>query len=142
MASSSQEYTARCHCGKVQGRFLCNKDKVYALDCNCTDCHMRQNVHVVVPAKDFSLVNPESYEDNTTLYQFLTRTAIRRFCSTCGVLPWYIPRSHPGKFAITIHCVDWTQTANGTKTSPPVIVKEKFDGVNWEDSAKRFNDNA
>lgn len=46
-------------------------------------------------------------ESETILYQWGTKTAVRRFCKTCGILPFYIPRSNPDGYAITYHCVDW-----------------------------------
>jgi hypothetical protein len=94
---------------------------------------MRANVHAVVPAADFTvMMSAESYEDATTLYQWGTNTAVRRFCKTCGILPWYIPRSNPEGYAVTIKCVDWTAAGK----TPPVIVTETFDGVHWEESFK------
>jgi hypothetical protein len=140
-ATKTEEFIARCHCGKVQGRFRCNAYKIYALDCNCSDCDMRKNVHTVVPAVDFTILeNAEepSYEDATTLYQWGTKKAVRRFCKTCGVLPWYIARSNPDGYAITLQCVDWT--ADGK--TPPVIEIVKFDGVHWEESFKALNDDS
>jgi hypothetical protein len=137
-SSKTEEFIARCHCGNVQGRFRCNADKIYALDCNCSDCDMRKNVHTVVPAADFTILDEPSYEDATTLYQWGTKTAVRRFCKTCGVLPWYIARSNPDGYAITLQCVDWT--ADGKKA--PVVVIVKFDGVHWEESFKALNDDS
>jgi hypothetical protein len=137
--TQKEEFIARCHCGKVQARFLCNADKIFALDCNCSDCNLRKNIHTVVPFTDFTILDngESSYEDATTLYQWGTKKAVRRFCKTCGVLPWYIARSNPDGYAITLQCVDWT--ANGAKT-PPEIVTQKFDGIHWEESFKAFND--
>lgn len=45
---------------------------------------MRRNVHFVIPERDFTLDMKESLEDATTLYQWGTETAVRRFCKTCG----------------------------------------------------------
>lgn len=143
-AVDKKEFVARCHCGKVQGLFRCSADTIYALDCNCSDCNMRKNAHFVVPAAaDFTLLHPETYEDDTTLYQWGSKTAIRRFCKTCGILPWYTPRSNPDGYAITLHCVDWTAAASSTGDgTPPTIITERFDGVHWEDSIKAFNDDS
>lgn len=80
------EYPVRCHCGTVRGRFKCKKEngKVIAWDCNCSDCFMRKNVHVIIPKQNLSLTMDVPLEDATTLYLWGTKTAIRRFCKTCG----------------------------------------------------------
>ncbi|KAL7552347.1 hypothetical protein ACHAWF_015585 [Thalassiosira exigua] len=116
-------YSISCHCGRVSARF-CRKEHLplTVWDCNCSDCKMRRNLHFMVHASDFWLTKAE-FEQNTTLYQWGTKTAIRRFCSTCGILPFYIPRSNPDGFAITLPCVDW-----GEDGPPPTEVK-LFDGV-------------
>ena len=49
-------------------------------------------------------------------------------CKTCGVLPFYIPRSNPDGFGVTLACVDW-----GEDGAPAVEVRF-YDGVNWERS--------
>ena len=80
------EYPVRCHCGAVKARFKCKKEngKVVAWDCNCSDCFMRKNVHVIIPKKNLTLVMDVDLEDATILYQWGTKTAVRRFCKTCG----------------------------------------------------------
>ncbi len=132
------EFPVRCHCGRVRARFRCHATQVLALDCNCSDCGMRRNVHCIIPQADLNLVDmEETLEDATILYQWGTQTAIRRFCRTCGILPWYRPRSNPDGYAITIHCVDWT---DGGTREPPTIQIEHFDGQHWEESMQAFND--
>ena len=131
-----EEFTARCHCGRVQGRFQCNADKLIALDCNCSDCSMRKNMHIVIPQEDFLVDMSEPLEEATILYQWGTKTAIRRFCKTCGILPWYHPRSNPDGVAITVHCVDWTK---GGTVQPPKLEIQAFDGVHWEDTMAKLN---
>jgi hypothetical protein len=169
-----EEFVVKCHCGRVQGRFRCRSSKagtsplllLTAWQCNCSDCFMRQNTHINVPARDFKLDMPcnnhnnnianseqeqpgevektqeELLEQETILYQWGTKTAIRRFCKTCGILPWYRPRSNPDGYAITIHCVDWSSSKNGgtrddsisTSSRPPAISIQTFDGVHWEET--------
>jgi hypothetical protein len=93
---------------------------------------MRANVHVIVPATDFSLdLNEEhSLEDVTILYEWGTKAAKRRFCKKCGILPWYHPRSNPDGLAITLNCVDWDSS-----DEKPRVRIEQFDGRNsWEDA--------
>ena len=195
-----QIFGVQCHCGRVRGKFQChvtstasnNDDEnqtlpsLIAWDCNCSDCAMRRNVHLIVPERDFWLDMPASsppqhdknpttttnsssnipscipsrneppsngmqmtkiekdqhpnderiqqarLEEATTLYQWGTGTAQRRFCKVCGILPWYRPRSNPNGYGITIHCVDWTQ--NGQRLTPPTLVIQPFDGVHWQDT--------
>eukprot|EP00527_Entomoneis_sp_CCMP2396_P008320 CAMPEP_0198145280 /NCGR_PEP_ID=MMETSP1443-20131203/22477_1 /TAXON_ID=186043 /ORGANISM="Entomoneis sp., Strain CCMP2396" /LENGTH=320 /DNA_ID=CAMNT_0043808875 /DNA_START=52 /DNA_END=1014 /DNA_ORIENTATION=+ len=139
-------FVVKCHCGRVKGRFSCNVDIIAALDCDCSDCWMRRNVHIIVPERDFCLDLLASgnakeeqsalFEDATTLYEWGTKTAQRRFCKTCGVLPWYRARSNPEGYAITINCVDWSMGGTLLKGSPPNIIIHKFDGVHWEESMK------
>lgn len=125
------EFSVFCHCRRVRGKFFCKKE-VTAWDCNCSDCIMRGNVHIIVPESDFTLdMQPgETFEDATTLYEWGTKTAKRRFCKTCGILAWYIPRSNPDGIAITLNCIDWN---NETGKTPQIEIK-KFDGVHWEES--------
>jgi hypothetical protein len=79
------DYPVRCHCGAVSGRFRYKKEcKVIGWDCDCSDCFVRRNVHVIIPEKDFTLTMDCRLEDATILYQWGTKTAIRRFCKTCG----------------------------------------------------------
>lgn len=45
-------------------------------------------------------------------------------CRTCGVTPFYVPRSNPDGYAITVACIK-----PGTVQS---ITVKQFDGTNWE----------
>jgi hypothetical protein len=119
------EYTVKCHCGRVTAKFLASKTSVTAWQCNCSDCIMRGNVHVIIPQADFRLDMDESIEDATTLYLWGTKTAKRRFCKTCGILPWYRPRSNPDGYGITLYCIDWG-------ANKPNVEIKTFDGQNWE----------
>mmetsp|Transcript_23119 Transcript_23119/g.50071 ORF Transcript_23119/g.50071 Transcript_23119/m.50071 type:complete len:163 (+) Transcript_23119:104-592(+) len=145
-------YAVSCHCGLIQAKFRREVGPLTLWDCNCSDCRMRRNLHFMVPACDFWLVDSTTgaavgvteddasenvgasmtprqiFERETILYQWGTKTAIRRFCRTCGVMPFYIPRSNPDGFAITFPCVDWGEDG------PPKIEIGEFDGVNWEQS--------
>jgi hypothetical protein len=47
------------------------------------------------------------------------------FCKTCGICSFYVPRSNPDGYAITVHCLD-----PGTLRS---VVVNKADGQHWED---------
>jgi hypothetical protein len=125
-----KEYSVRCHCGSVKGNFFCDKNLVFAWNCNCSDCSMRGNVHIVVSEQDFSLDldDGKTLEDLTILYEWGTKVAKRRFCKTCGILPWYTPRSNPDGVALTLKCIDW---GSGEK---PTVEMKFFDGIHWEES--------
>jgi len=92
-------YAVGCHCGRVRGRFAVDdadetERALRAWRCNCSDCKMRGNVHVVVPRTNFRIDSEtkEAGDDATILYRWGTMVAERRFCRTCGILPWYVPR--------------------------------------------------
>jgi len=73
----------------------------------------------------------DKFENATILYEWGTKIAKRRFCKTCGILPFYTPRSNPDSVAITLPCVDF-----GLGSSPTVIVKH-YDGIHWEESFQK-----
>lgn len=137
-STMSPWYAVKCHCGQVHGQFRLppsSTTRLIAWDCNCSDCWMRRNIHTIVPQTDFQYVpSQQAWEDATTLYQWGTKTAIRRFCKTCGILPWYTPRSNPDGVAITLNCIDW---GNDPK---PDIVMQTFDGIHWEESMARLDE--
>ena len=124
-------YWVQCHCGTVRGKFRASKDHVVAWDCNCSDCSMRGNVHVIIPEDDFLLDMPgnKSLQSATIEYLWGTKIAKRRFCRTCGILPWYRPRSNPDGYAITLKCIDW---GDDDDKKPEIEIK-RFDGQNWEE---------
>jgi len=82
---------------------------------------MKRNTHVIVPDADFRLVQGGNV---LTTYQFGTKTARHLFCSSCGICPFYVPRSNPDAYAVTLACID-----PGTIQSTEV---RHFDGQNWE----------
>jgi len=81
---------------------------------------------LIVPASHFRLL---SGEDSITTYTFNTRVAKHTFCSTCGIAPFYTPRSNPDGFDINCRCLDNWQEIKKTHK----IVE--FDGQNWEQNA-------
>eukprot|EP00934_Nitzschia_sp_Nitz4_P008640 Nitzschia sp. Nitz4//scaffold85_size83877//29863//30174//NITZ4_005224-RA/size83877-processed-gene-0.138-mRNA-1//-1//CDS//3329559122//8630//frame0 len=90
---------------------------------------MRGNIHVIIPEDNFQLdMKEETLEEATTMYLWGTQTAKRPFCKTCGILPWYRPRSNPDGYGITLHCIDM----DSVSVKPEVEFRE-FDGQNWED---------
>jgi hypothetical protein len=93
---------------------------VVALDCNCSLCAMTGFLHLIVPASKFRLVQGE---DHLATYTFGTGVAKHRFCKTCGVKSFYIPRSNPDGFDVNVRCFD---------KAPPELVIEPFDGRDWD----------
>lgn len=70
-----------------------------------------------------------SGKEAITTYTFGTHTAKHMFCSTCGIAPFYIPRSNPDGYDINARCIDdWATISSQHKLEP-------FDGQNWEDNA-------
>lgn len=95
---------------------------------------MRGNVHIIVPEADFRLDLPgdggESFEAATIEYLWGEKIAKRRFCKTCGILPWYRPKSNPDGYGITLKCIDW---GDDDALKPQVEIR-KFNGKNWDES--------
>ncbi len=125
--NTMKEFEVRCHCKRVGGKFSIAKGDIVAWDCNCSDCIMRGNIRIVIPKDDFRIEmrDGETFEEATILYEWGTKVAKRRFCSTCGILPWYIPRSNPDGIAVTLNCIDWGD-------EKPKIEIRLFDGIHWE----------
>eukprot|EP00794_Sanderia_malayensis_P014364 gene14364-15862_t len=110
-----------CHCGRV--RFSVQAPtSLDCINCNCSICKKKQNIHFIVPEANFTLIQGK---DNLTCYTFNTHCAKHLFCKTCGVQSFYKPRSNPDGYGIMPHCLD-----SGTVKS---INVDKFDGLNWEE---------
>lgn len=109
-----------CHCGAVTFELDAPRDLV-AMDCNCSICHMKRNTHTIVPASRFRLLTGQ---DMLTEYTFNTHKAKHLFCKRCGVQAFYIPRSNPDGYAVTVMCID--------PSTVDSVTIETFDGKNWE----------
>jgi hypothetical protein len=122
MKAASMVYRGSCHCGAVAfeveapGRLLCQR-------CNCSICTKSGFLHLIVPKSRFRLVRGESA---LTTYTFNTGVARHTFCSTCGIKPFYIPRSNPDGVDVNVNCLD---------PLPADLVVEPFDGQQWEANA-------
>lgn len=115
-----------CHCGAV--RFEVElPDTIEVEDCNCSICAKSGNIHAIVPASRFRLLQGE---DKLTHYTFNTGAAKHLFCSVCGIKSYYVPRSNPDGVAVTWRCLDDWQDLNVTISA--------FDGQNWEVNAGRL----
>lgn len=123
---SMETFTGGCHCGAVRFRVTVTERR--ALDCNCSVCRKKGFLHVIVPGDRFELT---AGEDVLETYSFNTGVAKHRFCRTCGVQPFYVPRSHPDGVAANLRCFDDEEAAASFRIEP-------FDGRNWEASIGRI----
>lgn len=110
-----------CHCGEVRIRVRDTFQE--ALVCNCSICHMKGFLHLIVKAEDFELVTSA---DELGCYTFNTGVAKHYFCKHCGISPYYVPRSHPDGFDVNLRCME-DVTLSAMKVST-------FDGRNWEEN--------
>ena len=117
-----QRYNGSCHCGAIKFSVEL-PDIVQAQNCNCSICNKTGFVHVIVPKSRFTLLQGA---DNITTYTFNTGVAKHTFCKTCGVKPFYTPRSNPDGIDINLRCLD---------QQPPQVELEDFDGQHWEQHA-------
>ena len=112
-------HTGGCHCGAV--RFEVEApERFTALDCNCTLCSMTGFLHLIVPKSQFRLLQGE---ESLTTYRFNTGVAQHKFCRTCGIKSFYIPRSNPDGIDVNVRCLD---------QPPKDMAIEAFDGREWE----------
>jgi hypothetical protein len=114
-----QTYQGGCHCGRVRFRVTADLSRVSY--CNCSMCAKKGFLHHIVPPEKFELI---SGADALTTYRFNTGVARHEFCSTCGIHPFYRPRSDPDKIDVNVRCLDGVDVATLEIT--------KFDGQNWE----------
>ena len=110
-----------CHCGRVRFKVTADLDRVTY--CNCSICAKKGFLHLIVPPEQFELL---SGKDDLATYQFNTRTAKHTFCKTCGIHPFYVPRSDPDKIDVNVCCLDDIDVSTLTIGT--------FDGKNWEEA--------
>ena len=115
-------HTGGCHCGRVRFEVLAPA-RIEVSECNCSICSKSGYLHLIVPKSRFRLLRGQ---EHLTTYTFNTGVAKHRFCRTCGIHPFYTPRSHPDQVDVNIRCLDgqaWRRFAI-----------RPFDGRNWEAS--------
>ncbi len=117
--SEKQTYGGSCHCGRVRFRVTARLDRV--TECNCSICSKKAFLHLIVPPEQFELL---SGKEALTTYRFNTGVAQHTFCATCGIHPFYVPRSDPDKIDVNVRCLDGVDIAE--------LTIGKFDGKNWE----------
>lgn len=102
MSDTLQSYSGGCHCGAL--RFTVQAPAALTvLDCNCSICRMSGFLHLIVPARQFSL---NQGAEALAEYRFNTGVARHFFCKTCGIKPFYVPRSNPDGYDINARCLD------------------------------------
>lgn len=115
-------YHGGCHCGAIA--FEVNAAEALEVeDCNCSICAMSGFLHLILPKSAFHLLRGA---DQITTYTFNTGVAQHTFCRTCGIKPFYTPRSNPDGIDINVRCLVEAPTA--MRIIP-------FDGRHWEDHA-------
>lgn len=119
--SSAPELRGGCHCGKV--RFRVRGPLAGLTACNCSMCQKKGIVHFIVPREAFVL---ERGAEALRTYTFNTGVARHYFCATCGIHPYYVPRSDPDKIDVNARCLDDVDLT-ALEVAP-------FDGRNWEAS--------
>jgi hypothetical protein len=92
-----------CHCGLVRFEADVPEQTLEVQDCNCSICSMTAYLHLIVPEKDFRIVEGRR---ETTTYRFGSGTAQHIFCAQCGIKSFYKPRSHPNGISINLRCLD------------------------------------
>ncbi len=119
------KYAGSCHCGTV--RFEVEAPEHIEVEkCNCSICSMSGYLHLIVPKANFKLLTAES---DLHTYTFNTGVARHMFCKTCGIKPFYIPRSNPDGVDVNVNCLDEV---------PANMAVVDFDGQNWEQHAHKL----
>jgi hypothetical protein len=116
-------FTGGCHCGRV--RFRVRADDLVALDCNCSVCTKKGFLHLIVGKEAFEVVSGAA---DLTTYTFNTGVAKHMFCRTCGIHPFYTPRSHPDGVDVNVRCLD----AVDGKPALSCFTVRGVDGAEWE----------
>lgn len=116
-----QTFEGGCHCGAVRFRVVVADDQEI-IDCNCSICTKKGILHFIVPEQHFAVLRGE---EALAVYTFNTGTARHMFCRTCGIHPFYRPRSHPDSWDVNVRCLDDV----GVVAHFAVKV---FDGRSWD----------
>jgi hypothetical protein len=121
-------YRAGCHCGRIRFEVEGTLERVHT--CNCSICNKTGYLHWnVEPAQIRMLAGDGEW----TSYRFLTGVADNRFCPTCGISPFRIPRSDPNLIDVNARCIEDLDIAT--------LQIEPFDGQNWEAALQARNEN-
>ena len=82
---------------------------------------MKGFLHLIVPRESFELL---AGADELSEYCFNTGVAKHQFCRTCGIHPFYVPRSDPDKVDVNVRCLKGIDADS--------MATDAFDGRNWE----------
>ena len=115
-------YEGSCHCGAVAFEVEAPA-RPRVQRCNCSICMKSGFLHLIVPKSRFRVLRGE---DALATYTFNTGVARHFFCRTCGMKPFYVPRSNPDGIDVNVNCLD---------PVPKDFDIEPFDGRNWEANA-------
>ena len=115
-------YRGSCHCQAITFE-IDAPEEVEVERCNCSICSKSGFLHLIIPLSKFTLL---SGKEHISTYTFNTGVARHTFCKTCGVKPFYTPRSNPDGIDVNVNCLD---------TLPKKIDVVEFDGSNWEQNA-------
>jgi|TARA_B110000438_G_scaffold71335_1_gene71551 hypothetical protein len=115
-------FFGQCHCGDV--KFEVESPEVAEIEnCNCSICTMSGYLHLIIPKSNFRLL---AGEPELATYTFNSGIAKHYFCKTCGIKPYYIPRSNPDGVDVNVNCLE---------EAPSKMKIVDFDGRNWEQNA-------
>jgi len=115
-------YTLSCHCGAFTAQVEAPAE-VEVHDCNCSVCAKSGHLHLILPKN--RITDLEGF-DRLGLYTFNTGVAKHYFCKTCGIRPFYTPRSNPDGIDVNARCLS---------PQPEAMTVIPFDGQNWEANA-------
>ena len=115
-------YRGSCHCGAVTFE-VDAPERIQCQFCNCSICAKSGFLHLIVPKSKFNLLTGE---DDLVTYTFNTGVAQHKFCKTCGIKSFYIPRSNPDGYDVNVRCLE---------PAPIEVMIEPFDGKQWERNA-------
>ena len=116
-------YTGGCHCGRIRFEVEGRLEAVSA--CNCSICGKTGYRHWTVEPSQLRLL---SRPGDWTTYRFLTGKAENRFCPTCGISPFRVPRSDPDKITVNARCLDGVDAE--------ALPLTRFDGQHWDASMR------
>lgn len=119
--SELRRYRGGCHCGAVQ--FEITTQQTQVIDCNCSICHKKGFLYLIVPPEQFQLLSDPAM---LSTYRFNTGIAQHHFCKICGIHAFYRPRSHPEAYDVNLRALEG-EVMHAFEIIP-------FDGQHWEDS--------
>lgn len=124
-----ERHSGSCHCSAVEFRVEARLEEETILDCNCSICRRKGFLHLICPPDRFELL---SGDKKLREYRFHTEVAVHRFCETCGIHPFYTPRSHPDMISVNVRCLEGVELDE--------LTIEPFDGRNWEEQVEAIRE--